>query len=193
MNEKTYFGKDAFSHLKLLLKNAFASKSHTHTKSEITDYTDYELPTASADTLGGVKVGAGLTINGGVLIATGGGTADSVDWSNVQNAPTKLSQFTNDSGYQTASQVEATINAKVSSVMKYKGTVATYTDLPTDASVGDTYNITNSSEYNEAGDNAVWNGANWDVLSGTIDLSNYVQSSDLKEITNDEIDTIWNS
>lgn len=193
MNEKTYFGKDAFSHLKLLLKNAFASKSHTHTKSEITDYTDYELPTASADTLGGVKVGAGLAINGGVLSATGGGTADSVDWSNVQNKPTNVSEFTNDRGYQTASEVETMINSKVSSVMKYKGTVATYTDLPTDASVGDTYNITNSSEYNEAGDNAVWNGANWDVLSGTIDLSNYVQSSDLKEITNDEIDTIWNS
>ena len=193
MNEKTYFGKDAFSHLKLLLKNAFASKSHTHTKSEITDYTDYELPTASADTLGGVKVGAGLAINSGVLSATGGGTADSVDWSNVQNKPTSLSEFTNDNGYQTASEVETMINSKVSSVMKYKGTVATYTDLPTDASIGDTYNITNSSEYNEAGDNAVWNGTSWDVLSGTIDLSNYVQSSDLKEITNDEIDTIWNS
>ena len=193
MNEKTYFGKDAFSHLKLLLKNAFASKSHTHTKSEITDYTDYELPTASADTLGGVKVGAGLAINSGVLSATGGGTADSVDWSNVQNKPTSLSEFTNDNCYQTASEVETMINSKVSSVMKYKGTVATYTDLPTDASIGDTYNITNSSEYNEAGDNAVWNGTSWDVLSGTIDLSNYVQSSDLKEITNDEIDTIWNS
>ena len=32
-----------------------------------------------------------------------------------------------------------------------------------------------------------------DGTSETIDLSNYVQSSDLKEITNDEIDTIWNS
>lgn len=37
----------------------------------------YSLPTASADTLGGVKVGAGLSITDGVLAATGGsGTGD---------------------------------------------------------------------------------------------------------------------
>ena len=55
--------------------------------------TKYVLPTASADTLGGVKVGAGLVINEGVLSATGGGTADSVDWSNVQNKPTTLEGY----------------------------------------------------------------------------------------------------
>ena len=55
--------------------------------------TKYVLPTASADTLGGVKVGAGLAINEGVLSATGGGTADSVDWSNVQNKPTTLEGY----------------------------------------------------------------------------------------------------
>ena len=49
----------------------------------------YELPTASADTLGGIKVGSGLTINSdtGVLSATGGGVADAVDWANVQSKP----------------------------------------------------------------------------------------------------------
>lgn len=47
----------------------------------------YELPTASATTLGGVKVGSGLDITNGVLSATGGGVADAVDWSKVQNKP----------------------------------------------------------------------------------------------------------
>lgn len=200
MNEKTYFGKDAFSHLAQLLKNTFAKLGHTHTKKDITDYADYELPTASSDTLGGVKVGAGLAINGGVLSATGGGTADSVDWSNVQNKPTNVSAFTNDAGYLTAvpseyiteTELDTAINSKISSVMTYKGTVANYTDLPSNASVGDTYNITNKSDNNKAGDNAVWNGTSWDVLSGTIDLSSYVQSSDLTEISNSEIETIWN-
>ena len=83
-----------------------ASISHTHTASQVTDlatvatsgsYNDlsdkptipspYVLPTASATTLGGIKVGAGLTIISGVLSATGGGTADSVDWSNITNKP----------------------------------------------------------------------------------------------------------
>ena len=50
----------------------------------------YELPIASADILGGFKVGSGLTINPetGVLSATGGGTADSVDWQNITSKPT---------------------------------------------------------------------------------------------------------
>lgn len=47
----------------------------------------YELPIASTTTLGGVKVGSGLSITNGVLSANSGGVADSVDWSKVQNKP----------------------------------------------------------------------------------------------------------
>lgn len=47
----------------------------------------YELPVASTTALGGVKVGSGLSITNGVLSATGGGVADAVDWSKVQNKP----------------------------------------------------------------------------------------------------------
>ena len=47
----------------------------------------YTLPVATKTTLGGVKVGAGLVMNDGVLSATGGGTADSVDWGNIENKP----------------------------------------------------------------------------------------------------------
>ncbi len=59
----------------------------TAEKNKLAGLSNYELPTASADTKGGIKVGAGLAINNGVLSATGGGTADSVDWDNVQNKP----------------------------------------------------------------------------------------------------------
>ena len=46
------------------------------------------IPKASASTLGGVKIGAGLSITrDGVLSATGGGTADSVEWENVVGKP----------------------------------------------------------------------------------------------------------
>lgn len=51
----------------------------------------YTLPIASADTLGGVKVGAGLAISAeGTLSATGGGTADAVEWDNVLDKPSSL-------------------------------------------------------------------------------------------------------
>lgn len=57
----------------------------------------YTLPKASATELGGIKVGAGLNISEeGTLSAIGGGTADAVEWTNVIDRPTKLSQFTND-------------------------------------------------------------------------------------------------
>lgn len=60
----------------------------TAEKTKLAGLSNYELPTASADTKGGIKVGAGLEITqNGVLNATGGGTADSVDWDNVQNKP----------------------------------------------------------------------------------------------------------
>lgn len=57
------------------------------TKSELPEA--YTLPIATAEVLGGVKVGQGLSINPdtGILSATGGGTADAVDWQNVISRP----------------------------------------------------------------------------------------------------------
>ena len=54
----------------------------------------YELPIASVDTLGGIKVGAGLSISEqGTLSATGGGTADAVEWNNVLDKPTTVAGY----------------------------------------------------------------------------------------------------
>ena len=54
----------------------------------------YTLPIASADVLGGIKVGAGLTISTeGTLSATGGGTADAVEWNNVLDKPTTVAGY----------------------------------------------------------------------------------------------------
>ena len=53
-----------------------------------------ELPIASATQLGGVKVGAGLSVTeSGVLSATGGGTADAVEWNNVLDKPTTIAGY----------------------------------------------------------------------------------------------------
>lgn len=95
--------------------------------------------------------------------------------------PTKTSQLTNDSGFitknvndlanyykksETYNKTE--IDGKVSSVYKYKGTVATYQDLPsTDLIIGDVYNV------EEDGSNYAWTGNSWDKLGGDIDLSEY--------------------
>ena len=89
----------------------------TAEKEKLAGLNNYTLPKATTSTLGGVKVGAGLEVGeDGTLNATGGGTADSVDWSNVQNKPTKLSEFQNDSGFQTASEVQSAIKSATSPV-----------------------------------------------------------------------------
>lgn len=52
------------------------------------------IPIASATQLGGVKVGAGLSVTeNGVLSATGGGTADAVEWNNVLDKPTTIAGY----------------------------------------------------------------------------------------------------
>ena len=171
----------------------------TEEKNKLAGLNNYILPAATTTTLGGIKAGAGVEVTAdGTLNATGGGTADAVDWSNVQNKPTKVSEFTNDSGYQTASQVESAIstattglatetyvNNKVSTVYKYKGSIANEEALPSGAEVGDTYNLENT------GMNVAWNGTDWDPLGVTIDLSSYVQESELIAITNQEIDELF--
>lgn len=63
----------------------------------------YTLPTATSSRLGGVKVGAGLSVAGdGTLSVSSGGVADSVEWDNVVGKP---STFTPSSHTHTASQV----------------------------------------------------------------------------------------
>lgn len=68
------------------------------------------------------------------------------------------------------------VDNKLSSVYKYKGTKESYSQLPSsNLNIGDVWNIeTADSEHGiKAGDNVAWNGTSWDVLAGTIDLSNY--------------------
>lgn len=52
--------------------------------------TTYSLPTASATTLGGVKVGSGLAISNGVLSATGGGFTDTKNTAGATNSTDRL-------------------------------------------------------------------------------------------------------
>ena len=83
------------------------------------------------------------------------------------------------------------IDSRISSVYKYKGSIASYSNLPTEnLSVGDVYNVETASEHNRAGDNLAWNGESWDNLSGIVDLSAYLKTADVGAITNGEIDSI---
>lgn len=115
--------------------------------------------------------------------------------------PTKVSDLTNDANYQTEDQV----NAKISAVYKPGGSVA-FASLPTaDADhLGMVYNVTDAftttddfvegagSQY-PAGTNvvvvSVEDAYKYDVLSGMVDLTNYVQKDGSKVLSTNDYTT----
>ena len=158
--------------------DGFGLSSNDYTsqeKTKLAGLSNYTLPTASDTVKGGIKVGTGLTMNGEVLSATGGGMADSVEWDNVLSKPkfatvatsgayndltgrpnlatvatsgsyvdlsnkptiptvdvtksyvdTQLATKANASNVYTKAEVDS----KVSSVYRVKGSVASYSSLP---------------------------------------------------------------
>lgn len=187
-------------------------------ESKLNSLENYTLPTASAETLGGVKVGAGLTISEqGTLSATGGGTADSVDWENVQDKPTTIAgygitdasisgqvvtlgsnsvtvptnnnQLTNGAGYQTASQVQSAISDAVGDITGFEFQIVE--ELPGTGENGVIYLISNSGTGQNIYDEYIWTGSGYEKIGTTdVDLSNYWSKTDLTAITNQDIDTI---
>lgn len=112
--------------------------------------------------------GWGFTKNTGTYSKPSGGIPKSDLSSTVQTSLSKadsaLQEHQSLSNYYTKSEVDE----KVSSVYKYKGTVATYSALPsTGLTIGDVYNVESD------GSNYAWTGTTWDKLGGDIDLSNY--------------------
>lgn len=66
----------------------------------------------------------------------------------------------------------------LTTVYQYKGSVATYADLPTTGQkVGDVWNVETADPDHgiKAGDNVAWDGTQWDILGGNHDLSGYAQ------------------
>ena len=65
------------------------------------------------------------------------------------------------------------VDAKVTSVYKYKGSVANEEALPdSDQQIGDVYNL------EDTGMNVAWDGSKWDKLGGTIDLTEYLKKDE---------------
>ena len=167
---------------------------------------NYTLPQASSTVLGGVKIGRGLSMEGDVLNATGGGTADAVEWSNVQNKPDTIAGYGITDAY-----TKGEVDGKLSSTYKPGGSL-NFADLPipSASNLGFVYNMNDAFTTDERflndepsqypiGTNvavvAVEDGGSgtkymFDVLAGFIDLSGFMKKTDMVPITNEEIDEI---
>lgn len=92
----------------------------------------------------------------------------------------------------TAKKVYAVLNRKIKKIsgdvsslgtpLFYAGSVTTADLLPVSPKLGAVYNIEQKSIYGESGTNVVWNGALWDALGPTFDLSLLLTKEDAKNI-----------
>lgn len=102
--------------------------------------------------------------------------------------PTNNSQLTNGAGYQTAAQVTSAIDQAIQGVSQFDFEVVQ--SLPATGVKGTIYLVPIAGRTN-AYDEYIYVNNSWEQIGTTdIDLSGYVQSSDLVAITNAEIDII---
>lgn len=71
-----------------------------------------------------------------------------------------------------SAEIAQQIKDSLGNVYVYKGSVNSYSNLPSVASVGDVYNVVSN------GKNYAWTGSEWDDLGGTVDLSEYQKTAD---------------
>ena len=102
--------------------------------------------------------------------------------------PTKVSQLTNDSNYQTGSQVSASIAAAVAAIETIEFQIVS--SLPASGASNVIYLVPVSGQQ-DVYDEYIYIKNSWEKIGSTdVDLSGYVQAADLVAVTNAEIDTI---
>jgi len=110
-------------------------------KAKLSALENYTLPAASAETLGGVKVGAGLAMTDGTL------SASAIEWSSIRNKP------------------DVALKSDLTSLYRYKGSVTNYASLPSSGNVtGDVWNV------EATGMNYAWTGEDWDALGQSFEI-----------------------
>lgn len=110
----------------------------------------------------------------------------------AENANTMYAKKAELTGYQpkgeyvTVSSANETFakKADMTKAMNYRGSVDTFSALPkTGVQIGDMYNVSaaDSGRGIKAGDNVVYNGNDWDVMGGVIDLSDYATKVEMQQ------------
>lgn len=151
----------------------------TEEKNKLADLENYELPKASSSELGGIKIGNGLDI-------TEDGTVNVTQLGGVTSVNGKTGAVVLTAGDLDA-YTKSEVDGKLTSVYKYKGSVANYASLPkTGLTDGDVYDT------QDTGKNYAWAGTKWDDLGGIFDTSGLVAKSDMVEITASDVNEAWN-
>ena len=107
----------------------------------------------------------------------GDGTWDVPENTTYQEATTSKAGLLSAADKDTINNLPTTYAKKtnISGVYKFKGSVASYSNLPQSATAGDVYNVEDS------GMNYAWDGDSWDALGGIFEI---------EELTDEEIEAI---
>ena len=152
----------------------------TAEKEKLAGLENYSLPSASADTLGGIKIGDGLHVDENGVVNTVYNPAMDVEWDSIIDTPTTLEGF-GITDAATKDELEE-VKEEVSKVYHFCGSVNTFDELSNvqDPHEGDVYNVKDS------GKNYAWaieDGVGyWDDLGGVFEIES-ISSYELDIIT----------
>lgn len=105
------------------------------------------------------------------------------------SVPTNNNELTNGAGYQTADDVNSAIASAIGEISGVSYQIVE--TLPETGAKGTIYLVPNSGAGNNVYNEYIYVNGEPEIIGTTqVDLTNYVQFSDLTAITNDEIDTI---
>lgn len=125
-------------------------------------------------------------------------TLNSPEFTGTPTAPT-ATEGTNSTQIATTAFTMSAINKAMSEVVsiKFDGPYANYADMVskvTNPRQGTIYLVTNSGSVPNANDEYFWNGTSFELFGTTaLDLSGYLKIADITELTQSEINAVWNS
>lgn len=145
--------------------------------------------------LAGIETGAEANA---IEIIKVNGTALTPDGTKAVNItiPTNVSAFTNDADYQTGTEVQDAIDNAISGITSFDFEVVQ--TLPATGEKGVIYLVANSGSGTNTYDEYIWitsgGSSRFEKIGTTdVDLSGYVQASQMATLTNTEITTAVNS
>lgn len=140
-------------------------------------HTDNNLTNALITKLNGIAEGAEVNVQSDWNIND---SSSDAFIKNKPSIPTKVSDLTNDSNYQTDTEVETAITDALAGVVGFS--IEIVNSLPATGDAGVFYFVPNSGEQDNIYDEYLYVNNAWEKLGTTeIDLSNYLQKTDIAD------------
>ena len=151
---------------------------------------DYLMTASEKSKLSGIASGAQVNVIEAVKVNNSALTPSGKEV-NI-TVPTKVSDLSNDSGFQTAANVTSAINSAISGITGISFEIVQ--TLPSTGTAGKIYLVANSGSGTNAYDEYIYYNNAWEKLGTTdVDLTGYFNSTNLPALSNNEIETIFNT